>query len=453
MMTNHSSSSNDDPENQTTTNTKPSNKQSIASSEVLSQHNALPIYVDTKNSHASGMDQDTSSSCTCIGIKINNWEIKTSSSTIANENEMDDLTLKVENLANQMTAVDLDYDTSNDKGQEEDQVVNRNRRLCIPEIVFLQAFVHLKFERENLSHEHESANNGKEIPCIDLMFNAADALGEWASCHTKLDDGGTHGTKDTTTSSSSSSLQEYSSKDASNKSSSDNCSIYRGVSIIKSVDAKLWAKKRNNGSNKTNTSNSCFGQNINVTSQFNYDWTFSTPYTGSTTINCNNANIHNLEWKESTSSLIDFELLTDQTQPILYYDDINLFEDDMHDNGYVSLRCKIRVMPTCFYILISLFVRVDHVLLRVKEVRMFSKFQENSVENKRIKYIVCKDITWKECKWDQLNQLTLPPYVGSWRIEDENGGPIVQQRIQGMLRKLPVVDLPHGMIKHSYVEV
>ena len=128
----------------------------------------------------------------------------------------------------------------------------------------------------------------------------------------------------------------------------------------------------------------------------------------------------------------------------------------MHDNGYVSLSCKIRVMPTCFFILMSLFVRVDHVLLRCKEVRIFGKFPLAADERTGEQHQtcrICKDVTWKECKWDDLNQTNLPSFVGSWRIEDENDALATQQRIQGLLRKLPEVDLPDGIHKHSYIDV
>lgn len=31
--------------------------------------------------------------------------------------------------------------------------------------------------------------------------------------------------------------------------------------------------------------------------------------------------------------------------PILFYDDVTLFEDELHDHGAVQLNVKVRVMP------------------------------------------------------------------------------------------------------------
>ena len=56
----------------------------------------------------------------------------------------------------------------------------------------------------------------------------------------------------------------------------------------------------------------------------------------------------------------------------------------MHDNGYhVSLRCKILLMPTCFFTLTTfLFVQFHHVLIRSKEeVRIFCKFPTQSLSS------------------------------------------------------------------------
>lgn len=115
------------------------------------------------------------------------------------------------------------------------------------------------------------------------------------------------------------------------------------------------------------------------------------------------------------------------------------------------MSCKIRVMPTCYFILLSLFVRVDHVLIRVKESRFFCKFNRcNASEGVQ----VFRDTTWRECSWEKLGSIGLPADVGSWRIEDElSGGQSVQNRIQGMLRILPQIPLPEGMPAYSCLDI
>jgi hypothetical protein len=423
---------------------KISPKRHIASLPILHQNGAIPIRRNkdkneeeednvTKKSkveEASSRDHHKQIVAVddeeVIGISISNWEIFTSASTIGNESEMDALTNQMERLANVNDTVVTDNECTKNNETDEKRQIIRKRRLCVPEIVFKNSFVHLKLRKQEIDSEK----------IISIIFNATDALGEWASCHSKLKFD-IHGCADTN--------------------GEVNNETYRGVSVIQSIDAKLWSQRtrKQQQNNSDGASTGCFSQStinsLNTTSEFNYDWTFSTPYTG-TTLFYSDPSRQNIftggAWNPSPVSLIDFTLLTDQSQPILYFDDINLYEDDMHDNGYVSLRCKLRVMPTCFFILMSLFVRVDHVLLRIKEVRVFCIFS-----SKMNQYRLCKDVTWKEAKWDELENLNLPSFVGSWRIEDDNSGQATQQRIQGLIKRLPMSDLPNGIFKHSFIDL
>ena len=56
-----------------------------------------------------------------------------------------------------------------------------------------------------------------------------------------------------------------------------------------------------------------------------------------------------------------------------------LYEDDLHDNGQVTLTCKIRVMPTVVFCLERLWVRVDGVMLRVRDTRVSLEFVSGKV--------------------------------------------------------------------------
>ncbi len=417
-----------------TNRVKISRKRHIVSLSLLHQHGAIPIRRNEDKNEEEDMttksvgEETSVNDDEIIGITISNWEIFTSASTIGNESEMDALTNQMESLANtDNTAVigNTCVNNENDKAH-----IIRKRRLCVPEIVFKNSFVHLKLRKKEMNEEK-----------ISIIFNATDGLEEWALCHSKLKFD-IHG------------CNEQSSASTSEEVNND---TYRGVSVIQSIDAKLWSQRtRKQQQNDSDcASPSCYSKSainsLTATSEFNYDWTFSTPYTGTTIFNGDPSKQNNFTggvWNPSPVSLIDFALLTDQSQPILYFDDINLYEDDMHDNGYVSLRCKLRVMPTCFYILMSLFVRVDHVLLRIKEVRVFCKF--SSTMNQ---YRLCKDVIWREAKWNELENLNLPSFVGSWRIEDDNGDQATQQRIQGFLKRLPMSDLPNGIYKHSFIDL
>ncbi|RIB12158.1 TIP41-like protein, partial [Gigaspora rosea] len=96
-----------------------------------------------------------------------------------------------------------------------------------------------------------------------------------------------------------------------------------------------------------------------------YDWTYSTSYSGTL--------IHGLQDFEKTTDRIDIEKLK-IPEPILFYDEIILFEDELADNGTALLNAKVRVMPSGFFILQRFFLRVDEVLFQLNETRVYHEF-------------------------------------------------------------------------------
>lgn len=74
-------------------------------------------------------------------------------------------------------------------------------------------------------------------------------------------------------------------------------------------------------------------------------------------------------WRiEPTDEQIDLEKLKRQ-EPILFYDELTLYEDELADNGISNLTLKIRCMPSGFFILLRFFMRVDGVLIRCFDTR------------------------------------------------------------------------------------
>jgi hypothetical protein len=110
-------------------------------------------------------------------------------------------------------------------------------------------------------------------------------------------------------------------------------------------------------------------------------------------------------WESLSQSGMPMYLLMDTSIPILYYDHIVLYEDDLHDNGEVQYSIKVGIMPHCAYILARLFVRVDYVLIRLREVRWLVKFhdteQKKDNEQRKPKKIY-RDVTWREVSWNDL---------------------------------------------------
>ncbi|KAI8910815.1 TIP41-like family-domain-containing protein [Gorgonomyces haynaldii] len=112
-----------------------------------------------------------------------------------------------------------------------------------------------------------------------------------------------------------------------------------------------------------------------------YDWTYQTPYIGS----CQNV-------FEDTETQIDLEKLM-RNDPILFYDHIVLFEDELGDCGTVQMDVRIRVMPSCFLVLLRHFLRVDGVLFRIRDVRWYHEFDTAHV---------IREITEKKSDYDQM---------------------------------------------------
>lgn len=94
-----------------------------------------------------------------------------------------------------------------------------------------------------------------------------------------------------------------------------------------------------------------------------FDWTFTTDYMGTMT----NFDV------EETSERIDVDKLK-QREKILFYHDLTLFEDELHDNGIAACSVKIRVMPSSFFVLLRYFLRIDNVMLRIHDTRLYHEF-------------------------------------------------------------------------------
>ena len=73
------------------------------------------------------------------------------------------------------------------------------------------------------------------------------------------------------------------------------------------------------------------GQQVIATAaKFDFDWTYTTEYAGSV----EGATVRDVP---SNEAVIDMDLLM-RPDPILYFKDVVLFEDELHDNGMASNR-------------------------------------------------------------------------------------------------------------------
>ncbi|KAF5302934.1 hypothetical protein FQA39_LY02114 [Lamprigera yunnana] len=121
-----------------------------------------------------------------------------------------------------------------------------------------------------------------------------------------------------------------------------------------------------------------------------FDWTFTTTYTGT---------ISGPACVEPTDERINIERLKER-EKILFYQELMLFEDELHDNGIAACTVKIRVMPSSYFVLLRYFLRVDGVLVRINDTRYFHDFSTN---------YVLREYTSKESSVKELH-LPLPMF-------------------------------------------
>ncbi|GAC96935.1 type 2A phosphatase activator TIP41 [Pseudozyma hubeiensis SY62] len=190
----------------------------------------------------------------------------------------------------------------------------------------------------------------------------------------------------------------------------------RTASSIKVAYAKEWGKSRtdfvasSSSADETTASEtgvpagagSHFGSaTADITAAKDYDWTYSTTWAGSlnstspqqllpsntTTTPSIPPSLRTLSSSPSTTDTW-FEPGTDPAtdripierlgpssgEPILFYDDIVLYEDELADNGSSIVNVKVRVMPSGFLVLQRFFLRVDDVVFRVFDTRLYCEF-------------------------------------------------------------------------------
>lgn len=432
----------------------PASRRQVVSPETLSAFGASPIYSSNDDiggdhgaSHPSSSQfskyfaTTTTLETPIIGVKIGGWTISTQNSSIGDERKMEKLTELLEEIANSQ------HGDAN--GDVQSQSIARQRRLCPPEITFSDAFISLRYECNGTAQDVDNVTTSSEI-----RFNATDALSEWAEAHQSLE---IQPPTDKSEGSAQVSLSNNQRKEC------------RGVTILRTLDAKVWSHKSKQLTDDSATDIAAHN------SKFYYDWTFSSPYAGTILTNASNSSSSNLmnnrqEWQPLPKSQIPFHLLQDTTQPILLYDDIHLFEDDLHDNGESSLTIKIRLMPTCWYVLQRLFVRVDYVCVKCREVRYFCLLDGNdglktsattiSIMGNNCKpNVVYRDVTWREASWEELRKMNLPLDPSAWMESNGSGSGIRGNFSTGiptfaaLLTKLPTVSTPVHLKKHASHDV
>lgn len=158
-----------------------------------------------------------------------------------------------------------------------------------------------------------------------------------------------------------------------------------GIRVAYSKDW-LQSKRQNANSVATGQDSSISEDSLNVI--HNYDWTYTTPYKGT---NMSSEGAEH-QFIQDNNVKIPIELLC-RPDRILYFDDMILFEDELADNGISILQCKIRVMHERLLLLNRFFLRVDDVLLRVIDTRVYVEFAQNKI---------IREWKWLEDSYDKI---------------------------------------------------
>mmetsp|Transcript_17031 Transcript_17031/g.32060 ORF Transcript_17031/g.32060 Transcript_17031/m.32060 type:complete len:439 (+) Transcript_17031:108-1424(+) len=94
-------------------------------------------------------------------------------------------------------------------------------------------------------------------------------------------------------------------------------------------------------------------------------------------------------WQPCQPGGINMEMLRKKDQPILFFDEVLLYQDDLEDCGESAFDVKVRVMPACWFVLARLYSRVDGGRLVMRETRLFHEFGQDRV---------VMELTWRQCQ-------------------------------------------------------
>ncbi|KAF2098916.1 TIP41-domain-containing protein [Rhizodiscina lignyota] len=160
-----------------------------------------------------------------------------------------------------------------------------------------------------------------------------------------------------------------------------------------------------------------------------FDWSYSTPYSG--TVSTDSSSASSSPSFAPITTPIPLELLK-RPDPILFFDDVMLYEDELADNGMSMLSGKIRVMPARLLLLCRFFMRLDDVVFRIRDTRVFVEFKTGEV---------IREYTAREEKFEAVRER----FAGR-RAEDASAAmrdanklaeylPVVEQRLEGLVLK------------------
>jgi len=110
-----------------------------------------------------------------------------------------------------------------------------------------------------------------------------------------------------------------------------------------------------------------------------YDWSYSTDYRGTETVPPTATGEEEKRLRSGPDTPpIPLELLR-RRDPILFADEVVLYESELDDNGISIVSVKVRVMAQRMLLLCRLYMRLDNVVVRVRDTRVYVDFESDLV--------------------------------------------------------------------------
>lgn len=100
--------------------------------------------------------------------------------------------------------------------------------------------------------------------------------------------------------------------------------------------------------------------------------------------------------------------------PIRHYGEVLLFEDEFGDKGFAMSNVRFRVMNDCFFVLLRSYIRVDHVLVRILDTRIFHEFGSDKV---------LRDFSHQESTYEELKSKGFE-FTSDWSLSQSQSDEI-----------------------------
>ncbi|KAL2200879.1 TIP41-like family-domain-containing protein [Corynascus similis CBS 632.67] len=123
-----------------------------------------------------------------------------------------------------------------------------------------------------------------------------------------------------------------------------------------------------------------------------FDWSYSASYRGDEVKAADGRGLR--EGGEEGKGGIPVELLK-RRDPILFADEVVLYESELDDNGISIMSVKVRVMEQRMLLLCRLYMRLDGVVVRVRDTRVYVDFERE---------VVIREYTAREDKFDNVKR-------------------------------------------------